>query len=83
MALLPVRTLLPALPVPLIAAVPVRVRFSTLSGKVVVTEAVRVSVMVVTVLLIPKLALVGEERERVKVSFASFRESLRMGILMT
>ena len=76
--------LLPALPVPLIAAVPVRVRFSTSAGRVVVTADVRVSVMVVvTVAFVPKLALLGEDRVRVKVSSASLRSSLRMGILMT
>ena len=77
-------TLLPALPVPFIAIVPVKVRFSPLAGRVVVTAAVRVSVMVVvTVLVVPKLALVGEDRVNVKVSLASLMELLRMGILMT
>jgi hypothetical protein len=61
--------LLPALPVPLIGVVPVKVRFSTLAGRVVVTEAVRVSVMVVvTVVVVPKLALVGEDRVRANAS---------------
>jgi hypothetical protein len=35
LAPLPVMTLLPALPVPLIAAVPVKVRFSTLAAAIV------------------------------------------------
>ena len=84
LAPLPVMTLLPAFPVPLIAAAPVRVRFSTFAGKVVVTEAVRVSVIVVvTVVTAPRLALVGEDKVKVKVSSASLRELLRMGILMT
>ena len=82
--MLPVMTLSDAFPIPLIAAVPVRVRFSTLVGRVVVAAALRVSLMVVvTVWLVPKLALVGELRVRLNVSLASFRESLRIGILIT
>ena len=84
LAPLPVMTLLPAFPVPLIAAAPVSVRFSTFAGKVVVTEAVRVSVIVVvTVVNAPRLALVGEDKVKVKVSSASLRKSLRMVTLMT
>jgi hypothetical protein len=80
-ALLPVKTLLPALPVPLIAAVPARSKFSTLAGRVVVVEAERVSVMVVvTVAVPPKIALVGLINLSVKVSLASLMASLRMGI---
>jgi hypothetical protein len=75
---------LPALPVPFIAVVPVKVRFSTLADRVVVAAAVRVSVMVVvTVLVVPKLALVEEDRVKVKVSLASLMASLRIGILMS
>jgi hypothetical protein len=75
--------LLPALPVPFIAVVPVKVRFSTLVGRVVVTEAVRVSlIVVVTLVRVPKLAFVGDVRVRVKVSFTSLIESFRMGMLI-
>jgi hypothetical protein len=80
LSLLPVIMLLPALPVPLIAPVSVRVRFSTLVGKVVVTEAVRVSVMVVLIVeFAPNTALVGAVSCKVKLSSASFRLLLRMG----
>ena len=82
-ALLPVRMLLLSFPVPSMAAVPVRMRFSTPAGRVVVTELVRVSVMVVVALVfVPRLTLLGDVRVRVKVSSASLRLSSRMGISM-
>ena len=82
-SLLPVRMLLPLLPVPLIVVVPARVRFSTLAGKVVVIEEVRVSVIVVVaIVFVPSTALIGLLRVSLKFSFASLRESLRIGILM-
>ena len=66
------------------AAVPVSVKFSTFAGKVVVTAAVIVSVMVVVAIVTaPRIALVGEDKAKVKVSSASLRESLRMGMLRT
>ena len=83
LAVLPVRMLLPALPVPLMTLEPVKVKFSTLAGRVVVVEAERVSVMVVvTVAVPPKIALVGLVNLSVKVSLASLTESLRMGMEM-
>ena len=81
LASLPLMTLAPTLPVPLIAAVPVRVRFSTLVESVVVTDAVKVSVIVVvTDAVLPKSAFVGLERVRLKVSSGSLTELLRIGI---
>jgi len=74
--------LLAALPVPLIFVVPVRVRFSTLAGRVVVTLAVKVSLMVTIPLLLVRVALMGLLRLMAKVSFASLRLSLRMGMVI-
>ena len=83
LASLPVITLAPALPVALTALEPVRVRFSTLLGKTVVTEEVRVSVIVVaTEVVLPNSAFVGLDRTSVKVSSDSLTASLRIGMVI-
>ena len=80
---MPVIRLLPALPVPLIAAIPVKVRFSTLAGRVRLRRLCRVSLMVTSpmVALGSRMALTGLERVTKKPSSPSLRLSLRMGIL--
>ena len=57
LALLPVMMLLFEFPVPLMAFTPIRVRFSTVLARLVVTSATRVSVMVVvTEIVLPRVA---------------------------